>query len=392
MWVLFFILLFRVLSRYPVGILTDVCEISFIAILFLISAFEFFRSLLAKKIDLLFLLLLPLAFVPFLSALQAKKVFSQPPLYGIATQREIYLFLGAYFIVKALVRGWVSLKNLERYFLYSLVFICFIILYFYIFVNPATYAGTEFVQYVLTKGWLFKFPSSIAAGIIFYSLIKIWRENNYLYYAHLMCGVILFVVFIQDRSQIAFIGVTSAILFLKDLNLQRKIVNLFYSVILLVFAAFIVVTIKPDLFDKYVQLYKNATAIFTGDNPHESSTRVRFYESAIAFRGLKAHYLLGSGILSGRWNDGYLGRFGYFYPADIGLLGNLYVYGIIGTLFFYIPIIAAFWWAWEMRRYRNTFYLTILYMLVFIVFDMFTAASNIIFIGQPMFCVGVIYY
>ena len=38
--------------------------------------------------------------------------------------------------------------------------------------------------------------------------------------------------------------------------------------------------------------------------------------------------------MSHRWDGGYEGALGYFYPSDIGLLGAIYIYGVFGLIIF----------------------------------------------------------
>lgn len=154
----------------------------------------------------------------------------------------------------------------------------------------------------------------------------------------------------------------------------------------------LLVIADPEFVDYYVELFGNALTVITGEHTTEDSTNIRYVESEIAMKGFEKHPVLGNGFLSSQWDEGYLQFYRYFYPADIGLLGNLYVYGIVGTLFYYIPFLAAFIWMFKLRKTRDTFLLTCMYTTIFIFLDMQIAASNIKFIGIQAFFFGVLYY
>ncbi|MFM9055667.1 MAG: hypothetical protein ACKOQY_03135, partial [Bacteroidota bacterium] len=142
----------------------------------------------------------------------------------------------------------------------------------------------------------------------------------------------------------------------------------------------------------YIRLFANASSIVTGEKTDEHSTNIRYIEGAIALRGFSQHPWLGNGTVSAQFQGGFRGFFGYFYPGDVGILGNLFVYGLIGTIVFYIPFLLALRWSLQMRNYSPAFLMTCTYALLFVFLDMLTAAVNIKFIGLQAFCFAVIYY
>jgi heme/copper-type cytochrome/quinol oxidase subunit 2 len=82
----------------------------------------------------------------------------------------------------------------------------------------------------------------------------------------------------------------------------------------------------------------------------------------------------------------------YFYPTDVGLLGNLYVYGIIGTLVFYIPFLFALKYHFKLRKEHATLLVASQYVLIFLFADMLTAATNQKFYGVIAVFFGIVYY
>jgi len=292
----------------------------------------------------------------------------------------------------ALKQEWISLKNLEKYFIISLYIMLGIMYIFSLFIDPANFKDTEFVKFSMNKGWQYEFPSGVAVAVIIFSLIKAWGEQKPGYYVPLFIAAAYFVIFGQDRTQMAFLLITLFIYYVKNVNMYRKLkyaINTFFiTTILLV----IVSIVFPDTLDHYIRIFANAASIFTGEQVEESSTNARYIEIAIALERFQQHPWLGNGSVSSQFNGGLRGFFGYFYPGDIGIMGNLFVYGIIGTSFYYINFLLALIWSRKMKGANPVLLMTAIYGLLFIFLDMITAASNIKFMGMQSFFFAIIYY
>jgi hypothetical protein len=74
----------------------------------------------------------------------------------------------------------------------------------------------------------------------------------------------------------------------------------------------------------------------------------------------------GIGKVSNHFNDGFSSIFGYFYPSDIGLLGGVLLYGIIGAIFIYaLPMIFAVKLLKDLAPCKSDFILSMKYSLLF---------------------------
>jgi hypothetical protein len=117
-----------------------------------------------------------------------------------------------------------------------------------------------------------------------------------------------------------------------------------------------------------VTLFAQMFTVLTGEMSNDNSSNARIWTSLTVLNYFEHNDLsiyFGTGRLSHQWNNGYERLFGYFYPEDIGLLGGLFLYGILGL--FLLIIIPYFWIIREIRATRNEndiFILTIKYMLV----------------------------
>ncbi len=391
LWVLFFILSFRVLARFPSGIF-ELLFVLIVIITFSISLRQIILGWINERSNVYQLVLIPLFILPFIVAWQAYVEFGQPYLMGLLAQRQHFIIFAGYFLLIMLQRKKISLEKLERYLIISLIIIMVIMSFFSIFINPTIFSNTEFVEYNINKGWKYGFPSDVIATIILISCLKILRLNKFKYTIVLLFGILYFLIYIQDRSQILMITMTIGLYFLRNVTLNKKIIYIAYGTIAFALSLSLLTIFQPDLIDHYFTLFSNASTIVTGEQTSEYSTSVRLKESAIALKGIAEHPWFGNGFVSFQYKGGFSGILGYFYAADVGILGNLFVYGIIGTFIFYIPFILVISWTKKLRHQQDILLTTCQYGLFFIFLDMITAASNIKYLGLPSIFFAIIYY
>jgi hypothetical protein len=79
--------------------------------------------------------------------------------------------------------------------------------------------------------------------------------------------------------------------------------------------------------------------VIRGEEGNDVSSNARIKEFVIALPFIQSQWLLGNGDLSDQWTGGYGGVIGYFFPSDLGLLGGVFVYGVVGVLFLYLQIV-----------------------------------------------------
>lgn len=389
---LYFLVCFRVISRMPLGLINELISLAFVLALVIITITDLSKVVLRGKVNFLLLVLAPLIIFPFINALVAYDVYGQPYHFGILAQRYHYYLLGAFAAVYFLRKRIVSEKQIENYYVGSMYIILFIMYFFYVFINPAIFSETEFVKLTGYKGWIYEFPNEVPAGLLIYAFIRITLHNAYRHFITVALTVFFFFVYGQDRSQIAAIGLVLMLFTVFHLN-PAKILVYFTSALLAGGLLFTILLLTfPDFIRHYSELFGNAFTIFTGERTQEYSTSIRYVESEIALKGIAENPWLGNGFLSAQWNRGYLQFYKYFYPADIGIIGNIFAFGIIGTMFYYLPFLASFKWMIKLRKTRNAFLLTSMYTLLFIFIDMQSAANNIKFIGIQAFYWGIIYY
>jgi len=392
LWFLFFASAFSIFGRLPNRIFVDVSSLGFLFILLVHYGFECYKSVRIKKVRNITLIMLPFLIMPIISAIQASKVFGQPIVFGLIAQRQLTMVLCAHFVATALSDSWLSKEKFEKYFIGSLHIMLFVFLVFYMFVDPARFIDTDFVTLSLNKGYRYEFPDSCIYGLFLYGLFKIWITKEKGWLLSVLLSAFYILVYLMDRTQLIAIAGTIGVYVVLNFSFPRIIRIAILAGVGGVIAFGALGLLAPEFLTKNINLYVTAVETLTGEKVAESSTNVRFMESKIALDGFIKHPIMGVGFLSTKWNDGFRSLNKHFYPVDVGILGNLFVYGIIGTLVFYIPFFITWKYSRKIKSKNDALIVSSIYVLLFQFADYFTAASNQKFFGVVAVYFGIVYY
>ena len=122
-------------------------------------------------------------------------------------------------------------------------------------------------------------------------------------------------------------------------NFRKFILSVVGMIFLLICVAILVQFFLPGFLENLVNNFSEMFTVLLGEESNDSSSNARIWTTLIVLDYFENHPLslwFGTGRISNQWNGGYESFFGYFYPADIGLLGGLFINGIIGMLFLFI--------------------------------------------------------
>lgn len=275
----------------------------------------------------------------FLSAWGAWRVAGQPISYGILTERAVGLWVVGLLLVNALRSRLVQLADVEA----ALLFLAWSTsaLYFTmrLLLNPAAFAsyGTGFVGLDYRSGISnFVLPSYfIVFGAIYYALRGIRTRNLKFYIA----GAILFLFGAAGLTERG-LTISFAMTLLFFMFRWRRTGDLAIALGKFLCIAAIVIAITwiaaPDRMSSRVAKFSDAfTVVFTGSNVEDASANARLLESALALPYIQEHPFLGNGSISHQWEGGSQGLLGdYFHEDDIGVIGVLFSFGVIGLLMF----------------------------------------------------------
>jgi hypothetical protein len=310
-----------------------------------------------------------IAFMPLYSAIRANMEFGQPYLYGILGQRAwLILGVGIWFYYM-LINRKIEMKTVESSFLFlvwaSLIIFSFVVLIF----DPSQLTGEEsYVHVVEDIGAKFKFMSFfITFGAIYY-FIKSTVYKQPKDFVILFLFLLYVVLVIKGRTYMLFLAMTFLVYWYMNFKLSRVVFLLGKGLLLLLLTLFVVQIIAPGFLDVMLGKFGDMFMVLTGQESDDVSANARIWTSLTVldyFTSSPLSIWLGTGKVSNQWNDGYESLFGYFYPSDIGILGGLFLYGVLGIVL--LVIIPLVWAVREIKRAKYTtsiFIQAVKYMLI----------------------------
>jgi len=392
-----FILINLVMIGQLFGILTldrldTITQIGYTVCLVTFIAFYFFLGIRQRNVSMLALIIFPILMIPLISSFQAHQISGQSYLFGFLAERSKYYAIAGILLVFSLEKSWITIEQIEKNFVRLALVLFAIILFFNFFIDPSKLTDTNLVQESMSRGYRYKINSTFTVMLFFYALFQLVNDKKRVY-AFLLVALIFYILaFARSRSLFVAITVTAVIYFQRNQSLSSRIVYLIWAGVAGVAVLTVMQLIYPDVMGRNIELFVSGLNVFLGGEIIDASAGARLKEAAIAWEGIQKHYLLGNGFLSSQWEDGFSGVHRYFHASDIGLLGNVFLYGLVGTAFIYVPFVAAFRYRKHLRKNYDTFLLTCQYTMLYLFIHMFTAGISIKKIGVIIFVFSLIYY
>ncbi|MBK7641030.1 MAG: hypothetical protein IPJ22_13605 [Bacteroidetes bacterium] len=307
------------------------------------------------KIDLIVIIM---CLVPIYPAIMANQVFGQSILKGLITVEKANIGLlsccGIYYLIRN------NILRVEEYYK-SILFLCWASLALYVYMiftmNPAAYQDTAFVGFNPSKGgWVFRFSTApLAFGITFYFLEYIFynKKSSLILFAALF-SYLLFI----DKSRItifANVGVIGLYMFyaLPFLKAFGKMLYLLFFGAIIIYGVYLY---DPAMVEILTGMMTNFFLALIGIDTGEGSVDTRWIEMAKVWKFFDEHpgvIALGAGQLN---KDGMEYFLSGVYLSDIGIVGILLVYGIVGTALQYLYFGLSAYWAWGNKTFKNEFY------------------------------------
>jgi hypothetical protein len=383
---------FRIFATLPLEILHQTLSTFSIIVLAVFYLFHIFMNLKNFYVTRLDVLMWIVVLVNFFAAHQGYVVFKQPYYFGIMAQRSVILSFSGILLITLLQKEYITLQQVEKSFVVISMVLLVIFYSFFLFVNPERFVDQEFVVYSPIRGYRYRFQFGIVIMLLFYSLFKISQENKKRFYIPVVLILFYLIFFLQSRTTLVVMAIVLMIYFIRNFTLKEKVRNILIGVPSAIMILLILFSLGyTSLFEKYQVLYQNVLNVFLGETTDEASSAVRYMEFNTALSYIDKNPMLGNGFISNQWNGGWRDLLGYFYPVDIGILGNIFVFGILGTFLIYLP----FWFSLNISRAvdsKNVFFKTCEYMILFFFLSMFFTAVNIRDTSSIMFIVCLLYY
>lgn len=387
----------RVLLRSPFEDAAMYMEATYEVMLVLGFAIYLLQKAVTKTVSRFEVYIIIICIIPFTGAFAAGYHYDQPLIYGLLAQRDFYLCLSAIFMFNALKTGFIPLDQFRRVLL-GVSWTCLVIYTIVNFtVNPAPFKSTGFVGYnPLKGGYIFRFNMSILIFATFYyftSFVKNFNKLHALYFI-LFFGYVALIR--QDRTIVLTVLAGLALLVVRYVNLKRSVY------ILSIIGAFAMVAFgglyvtSSDFISKINDLYLNSLEVvmnFGAEEEVRGTGTIRIMEAQVAADGFADSPVMGRGALSRRWEGGFNAIHGHFYPADVGILGVLFLYGIFGTvLVFYQSILVLRYGSYVLRKNKDVFLTSCFIFLVQFLLNSLTDGKVVLDPAVSLLFICPLYY
>lgn len=348
------------------------------------------------KINHLEVYLFILMLLPIIPAIGAYQRFGQPLIYGLGSFRDYYLMFGCLVIFNLLRTNKVTIEMVEQAFVrlaWVQLFFCYFMTFF---TNPAKYQDTGLAGANEMKGGEVYYRFNMALfffGSVYYTVKSFYqRKYIYLIYAGLFFAYILFLR--QDRTTIIAALGAIGLFAVTGLGFRAQVLTFVRFFIPVVLFAGIMALAFPEVVSKYYIMFDDAFSTVTGTKAEQASESVRVAELKIAMEGIKDKPIFGNGKLSNKWIEGgYNAFYKFFYASDVGVFGQIYMYGFIGAFILYAQFLFALFFAWRIKHIRmNVFLVTMKCVLFAHAIDTLSNGYLTIYSAQTMTAVMLIYY
>lgn len=334
--------------------------------------------------------------LPIMGALAAYVVFGQPMIYGLAAQRGCLLALFAYAIGNMIFNGRVTLAELQRAFIILAWFNLAVCAPVLILLDPNNYS--ELGALVSDGGGIyneFHLPMTfILLGAMYY--VSMWMLSDRPRYGLFAAPFILYIV-AGANGRILNLALAVTLLVIAWIGSPRKrLKNLSAALALAIAVVIGIAIVNPDKIGSTVIKYQDAFAAVAGAyDVADVSANARIVQTEVAWPYIYDNPITGTGALSNEWNGGYQQLFGYFHPSDLGMIGVMFVYGLIGVAFFSFQYIAFARLSPVVKHMSdkvpyNALLLAMFANLLFMLFSSIVTGSFILVPEQTLFFFAVI--
>jgi len=291
-------------------------------------------------------LLIMIILIPLMSMFPAYFVFGQPLFYGLVSMRGVFLLAGVLLLLICLRHEIISFAMLEKSFVIIIWSSFCLYILMNLFLNPDSFHdyGLGFV----VKGYGneksgFKFQDNFQILGVFYYFFKGFKEKTKMSYVYSVVLLMFLFAGHGGRGMTISLGFTLLYFLYRWGGLTRifKFVPVVViGVILFVSVAYL---ISPEQVINRAGKFSDAfTVVLKREEVEDTSANARLLTTLAAIPYIENHFIFGCGNISSQWNDGFGGVIGtYFHPSDIGFIGIIFMYGVVGLIIYLYQVVLA---------------------------------------------------
>ena len=338
--------------------------------------------------------LLMMLYIPLTSAHMSNSEFGQPWFYGIGTMVPTLLIGNIMILFYLYRRNFFSLADIER----ALLWLSWLNLSFVILVPIIVDAN----QFDLVDGFIIgmdgvrKISISndfLCIGFYYYVFAGNWEKNN----KYSLIASLFFIALLLSGGRAGLIALISSYLFFmfrwgSPLKIVKLILTL--GIIFILSYSALSVIFPDEVNDRQNKFNDSFTVLFKQEEVGDVSANARVFETEIAFPYIEKHPLMGNGGVSNQWNGGTEALHGVFHPSDIGIVGILYLHGILGLLLFSIQYYFAIQYTLRLPKnggQHGRLVNALKGYLLYVALTSITTGKSVFFMEQNLLLIAIIY-
>ncbi len=393
-----FMVTYRVLLISLIPAVELILEALYVGAIFVYLAYRAISRVVAGnfRFNSLEIYLILLFFLPVWAANGARLEFGQPLFYGVAALRDFYLIFGALIVYNMLRNKEVSMELVERMFLATAWFSILMFYFMTLFTNPKQYQDTGLAGANTAKGGDVYYRFNMAfvfLGTIYYFVKGFYHRK--IHYFAISFFFLFYVVFLRfDRTCMAVLIASLGLFYLTALTTRKQILVILSVLVPGILVFLLGLLFLPQLFEQYYFMFADAMATLLGTYSAEGEESVRLRELEIALEYIAKNPITGNGKVSQQWVEGGYNYFlGFFYASDVGIYGQIFIYGFVGAIVLYGQFFFALYYALKIKHIkRNVFLVTLKFFLLALALDSITTGYLTIYAAQTVTATILIYY
>jgi hypothetical protein len=389
-WITYFST-FRYLPGYEWTLEVAVLLSALIVILLILSV----KYIVFKRFNL-YLLAISVV-LPCYTAIVAKSFYGQPILFGLLAQRAAVLSLLPMSVGWLITKRHVSSNEL-RLSLITLAWVNLILCSLIkIYLDPNQFdnlgafvsdGGNQFNEFLLPLGF-------ILFGSFYY--FSLWVRSNrriYFFSAFAFIGYIV----AANSGRMLIIGLFGALLLVGRLSGPRSgaWISAIGRLILVLSVGGFILLLTSEKIEQMASKFNDAfLALNREEQINDFSANSRVSQFEIIENIILDRFFVGTGWVSNKWNDGFKSIYGYFHPSDLGLIGVVFIYGIVGCLVYCYQYFLG--WRCFVKLNKNQFQaghesITIAFggYLFYLLITSVTTGAIAFYPEQSLLCIAVI--
>jgi len=311
-------------------------ELYLVALLiFSILLLQKYKTFLPKNLKV-FIAFISLAWLS--SAIFSYMKFEQPIYYGILEERRFAFFFLIIPLYIALASRTITIKNIEKTVLISLLFCILLALLYAINIIPdnqsVSFKVEKWVEFTNDLRHETRYPFGAHTATLVFIMCAVYLKNTGsltsrkgLLIIFIMIIVILFQWFIIQKRSTMLLWML-AFIFSWPFSLKKTIQAFFIFTPILMLATLLFSETINTQYEKLLYLWNELFIPF--------EERTRYLTTSIILNELEENLYIGMGALSLQWEQGFSRFYGEsFFLSDLGQFGILYRYGFL-TPFIYL--------------------------------------------------------